>query len=77
MSDFSFSGGSAGDFHAGVSENGVDRESVFSGLTEAPSIYSFNSSRDGLALLRLIQGRTFNAQNDLYYLPAGASLYTT
>ncbi|TDL19098.1 hypothetical protein BD410DRAFT_450170 [Rickenella mellea] len=72
MSDFSFSGGSAGagGLHSGAPDNDADRESVLSGLTEAPSIYSFNSSTDGEALLRLIQGRTFNAQNDLYYLPA-------
>ncbi|TDL19118.1 S-adenosyl-L-methionine-dependent methyltransferase [Rickenella mellea] len=70
MSDFSFRGDGAGGPLPGAGENDADGESVFSGITDAPSIYSFNSSRDGLALLRMIQGRTFNAQNDLYYLPA-------
>ena len=37
----------------------------------APSIYSFNSSRDGSSLLKEVDGRVFNAQNDLYQLPAG------
>jgi hypothetical protein len=39
--------------------------------TPAPSVYSFNSSRDSAALLREADGRVFNAQNDLYQLPAG------
>ena len=41
--------------------------------TPAPSIYSFNSSRDGSSLLKEVDGRVFNAQNDLYQLPAGVS----
>ncbi|KAG8967240.1 hypothetical protein FRC03_010315 [Tulasnella sp. 419] len=38
--------------------------------TPAPSIFSFRSSRDGLNLLRESEGRLFNAQNELYALPA-------
>ena len=41
--------------------------------TPAPSIYSYSSSRDGRVFLREIAGRTLNAQNDLYLLPAGMS----
>ncbi|TDL26101.1 S-adenosyl-L-methionine-dependent methyltransferase [Rickenella mellea] len=51
----------------------MDRQSVATGYSQmsiTPSVYSFNSSRDGVALLRNIQGRTFNAQNELYFLPA-------
>ncbi|KAH8109632.1 hypothetical protein DFH11DRAFT_1548084 [Phellopilus nigrolimitatus] len=39
--------------------------------TPAPSIYSYSSSRDGRNMLREVGGRTLNAQNDLYLLPAG------
>ena len=39
--------------------------------TPAPSVYSYASSRDGRALLREIGGRTLNAKNELYLLPAG------
>ncbi|TDL19119.1 S-adenosyl-L-methionine-dependent methyltransferase [Rickenella mellea] len=67
---FTGSGGTGGVRSAESENDADDRQSVFSGISDAPSIYSFNSSRDGLALLRLIQGRTFNAQNDLYYMPA-------
>ncbi|KAI5118738.1 hypothetical protein M0805_000067 [Coniferiporia weirii] len=38
--------------------------------TPAPSVYSYNSSRDGHNMLRELGGRTLNAQNDLYLLPA-------
>lgn len=41
--------------------------------TPAPSVYSYNSSRDSAALLRQSEGRIFNAQNQLYLLPAGQS----
>lgn len=55
----------------------VDEESVASFYEQrTPSVYSFSSSRDGNALLRSIEGRTFNAQNDLYFLPAGEDLIT-
>ena len=39
--------------------------------TPAPSIYSYQSSRDSCALLREIAGRAVNSTNDLYLLPAG------
>lgn len=35
------------------------------------SVYWFSSSRDGSAMLREAEGRIFNSQNELYYLPAG------
>lgn len=37
----------------------------------APSMYSYESSRDGRSLYRELAGRTLNAQNDLYQLPSG------
>lgn len=39
--------------------------------TPAPSVYSYSSSRDGQVYLRELGGRTLNAKNDLYLLPAG------
>lgn len=39
--------------------------------TPAPSLYSYRSERDGRAMLRELAGRTLNAANDLYLLPAG------
>lgn len=39
--------------------------------TSAPSVYSYSSSRDGQHYLRQLGGRTVNAKNDLYLLPAG------
>lgn len=39
--------------------------------TTAPSVYSYSSSRDGQHYLRQLGGRTVNAKNDLYLLPAG------
>ncbi|CAE7204455.1 unnamed protein product [Rhizoctonia solani] len=38
--------------------------------TSAASVFSFSSSRDGSAMLREAEGRIFNSQNELYYLPA-------
>lgn len=40
--------------------------------TPAPSVYSYQSSRDGRAMLRELAGRAVNSTNDLYLLPAGA-----
>ncbi len=68
--------------HRPVKENPAamdldDQESVMSDSgssmsgTTAPSLYSYSSSRDGNALLRSIEGRLFNNQNELYFLPAG------
>ncbi|TDL18966.1 S-adenosyl-L-methionine-dependent methyltransferase [Rickenella mellea] len=73
MSDYSFSNrsGSSGSNGHGSSMDEDDRSTAASSLSAAPSIYSFNSERDGMALIRYIQGRAFNAQNDLYFLPAG------
>lgn len=39
--------------------------------SRAPSIFSYNSSRDGTEMLKVENGRTFNNQSDTYYLPAG------
>ena len=39
--------------------------------TPAPSLYSYRSQRDGRTLLREVAGRTLNAANELYLLPAG------
>ena len=44
--------------------------------TPAPSIYSYQSSRDGRALLREIAGRAVNSTNDLYLLPAGEYVWS-
>ncbi|TDL19128.1 S-adenosyl-L-methionine-dependent methyltransferase [Rickenella mellea] len=76
-SDFSFgtrASGSRG-HHSAVIDD-VDMESVHSSLTSAPSVYSYNSSRDGTTLLRFVQGRAFNAQNDLYFFPADEEEFT-
>ncbi|KAF8328372.1 uncharacterized protein EI90DRAFT_1567534 [Cantharellus anzutake] len=36
-----------------------------------PSIFSYSSSRNGRDFLRESDGRVFNAQSDVYFLPAG------
>ncbi|KAF8606426.1 S-adenosyl-L-methionine-dependent methyltransferase [Ceratobasidium sp. AG-I] len=38
--------------------------------SSSASVYSFSSSRDGSAMFREAEGRIFNSQNELYYLPA-------
>ncbi|TDL19125.1 S-adenosyl-L-methionine-dependent methyltransferase [Rickenella mellea] len=72
MSDYSFSDRSSsfGSNEQGSPMDEDGRSTTASSLSAAPSIYSFNSERDGMALIRYIQGRAFNAQNDLYFLPA-------
>lgn len=60
----------ASDTESVISDSAITTASAASG-TPAPSIYSYDSARDGAALLRQIEGRIFNAQNDLYMLPAG------
>ena len=60
----------ASDSESIISDSAITTTSAASG-TPAPSIYSYDSQRDGSALLRQIHGRVFNAQNDLYMLPAG------
>ncbi|KAF8717763.1 Ribonuclease III, partial [Rhizoctonia solani] len=42
----------------------------------AASVFSFSSSRDGSAMLREAEGRIFNSQNELYYLPADELEYS-
>ncbi len=37
-----------------------------------PSIFSYSSSRDARDMLKQAEGRYFNAQSDVYYLPAGS-----
>ncbi|CAE6427015.1 unnamed protein product [Rhizoctonia solani] len=52
----------------------LDAASTVDAATEqnsAASVFSFSSSRDGSAMLREAEGRIFNSQNELYYLPAG------
>lgn len=39
--------------------------------SRAPSIFSYDSSRDAPEMLREENGRVFNNQSDTYYLPAG------
>lgn len=70
MSDYSFSGSSDGSAHSQrlSANNDSDEESLNS---SSPSMYTYDSSRDGPALLRRIQGRVYNAQNELYLFPAG------
>ncbi|KAG9127539.1 hypothetical protein FRC07_012555 [Ceratobasidium sp. 392] len=46
------------------------------GQTSAASVFSFSSSRDGSAMLREAEGRIFNSQNELYYLPADELEYS-
>ncbi|TDL16396.1 S-adenosyl-L-methionine-dependent methyltransferase [Rickenella mellea] len=69
MSDYSFSGSSDGSAHSQrlSANNDSDEESLNS---SSPSMYTYDSSRDGPALLRRIQGRVYNAQNELYLFPA-------
>ena len=57
-------------FYSGGSSMDISTESSGMG-TPAPSVYSYNSSRDSGALLRQSEGRIFNAQSTLYLLPAG------
>ncbi|KDQ16365.1 hypothetical protein BOTBODRAFT_31050 [Botryobasidium botryosum FD-172 SS1] len=52
-----------------------DARSESTSGTPAPSVYSFRSSVDGKVLLREAQGRKFNTQNDLYFLPADEQEY--
>ena len=56
-----YSGGSTMDYS--TETTGTD--------ASAPSVYSYNSTRDGTSLLRQSDGRIFNSQNQLYLLPAG------
>lgn len=39
--------------------------------SRAPSIFSYDSSRDAREMLKEENGRVFNNQSDTYYLPAG------
>jgi len=42
--------------------------------SRAPSIFSYDSSRDGREMLKEENGRVFNNQNDTYYFPAGNNM---
>ncbi|KAF8598878.1 S-adenosyl-L-methionine-dependent methyltransferase [Ceratobasidium sp. AG-I] len=48
---------------------------VSANQSSAGSVYSFSSSRDG-SMLREADGRTFNSQNDIYFLPADELEYS-
>lgn len=52
------------------SESDMDTD-VTSNNSRAPSIFSYDSSRDAREMLKEENGRTFNNQSDTYYLPAG------
>jgi hypothetical protein len=39
--------------------------------SRAPSLFSYDSSRDAREMLKEENGRVFNNQSDTYYLPAG------
>lgn len=43
--------------------------------SDAASVYSYESTRDLKHFLREMQGRTFNAQNEVYLLPSGQSSF--
>ena len=45
--------------------------------SRTPSLYSYSSSLDGAEMLREADGRKFNNQTDVYYLPAGASFISS
>lgn len=58
-------------------ESDMDTD-LTSNNSRAPSIFSYDSSRDAVEMLKVENGRTFNNQSDTYYLPAGqtyASIY--
>ncbi|TDL26106.1 S-adenosyl-L-methionine-dependent methyltransferase [Rickenella mellea] len=75
MSEFTFTGSEDDDVLSGSNET-ADRQRTqvddIDAQSNATSVYSFKSSRDGHTLFRLVQGRPFNAQNELYFLPADA-----
>jgi len=48
--------------------------SLTSNNSRAPSIFSWDSSRDGREMLREENDRVFNNQNDTYYFPAGNNI---
>jgi hypothetical protein len=43
--------------------------------SRSPSLFSYDSGRDAAEMLKEENGRTFNNQNDTYYLPAGTSAF--
>lgn len=51
-------------------ESDMDTD-LTSNNSRAPSIFSYDSSRDAVEMLKVENGRTFNNQSDTYYLPAG------
>lgn len=57
-------------FEEGPGGSDMDTE-ITSENSRAPSIFSYDSSRDAPEMLKEENGRTFNNQNDTYYLPAG------
>ncbi|KAL5635113.1 hypothetical protein ACGC1H_002965 [Rhizoctonia solani] len=64
---------------SGIAYDDVDVASTVDAVTEqtsAASVFSFSSSRDGSAMLREAEGRIFNSQNELYYLPADEVEYS-
>lgn len=59
-----------GEFEEAQGGSDMDTE-ITSENSRAPSIFSYNSSRDAPEMFKEENGRTFNNQNDTYYLPAG------
>ncbi|CEL55224.1 hypothetical protein RSOLAG1IB_01232 [Rhizoctonia solani AG-1 IB] len=64
---------------SGTQYDDLDAASTVDAATEhnsSASVFSFSSSRDGSAMLREAEGRIFNSQNELYYLPADELEYS-
>lgn len=57
-------------FEDGLGGSDMDTD-ISSENSRAPSIFSYDSARDAPEMLKEENGRTFNNQNDVYYLPAG------
>lgn len=55
-----------------LDDSGSDMDTdVTSNNSRAPSLFSYDSSRDAREMLKEENGRVFNNQSDTYYLPAG------
>lgn len=64
--------------HRALYVEGSDMDTdISSNNSRAPSILSYDSSRDAREMLKEENGRVFNNQSDTYYLPAGNTITPT
>lgn len=57
-----------------VPGDGMTIDTASSSKTTTASVWSFESMRDIHEFIREVNGRSYNAQNTTYFLPAGESL---